>query len=349
MQKVISLNNSYATTCLCLRQKQPNDSLQTGAAHKKSAVVPQKSGVFDLQDHAGFPGPFSYAAAGGDREGGLRRFGWIKHSYKKISGQWYIVDDEGKALEPVELESVEEYEELPLISIVTVVYNGKAHLEETIKSVISQSYPNIEYIIIDGGSDDGTLDIIRKYEDRIDYWVSERDEGIYDAMNKGMRQAHGKWVNFMNAGDRMLYLNPSDLVERSRTFSNYFYDKKRRKIFRNPISWLYMTRNMPCHQSIIYRRSELVEFDKNIPVVADYCQLLAIMQRIQKGELGTSLVFFDDPGVSNMDKHSCSQMLRHWQSRNRCMKRYGPKIFYVIALIHTVRLYLRCMIKQWLR
>jgi glycosyltransferase involved in cell wall biosynthesis len=87
------------------------------------------------------------------------------------------------------------------ISIITVVYNGQDYLENTIKSVINQTYSNIEYIIIDGGSTDRTLDIIKKYEDRIDYWVSEKDNGIYDAMNKGIDIATGEWINFMNAGD----------------------------------------------------------------------------------------------------------------------------------------------------
>jgi glycosyltransferase involved in cell wall biosynthesis len=89
----------------------------------------------------------------------------------------------------------------PKISIITVVYNGVEFLEETIKSIINQTYKNIEYIIIDGGSTDGTIDIIKKYEDKIDYWISEKDEGIYDAMNKGIDKVSGGWINFMNAGD----------------------------------------------------------------------------------------------------------------------------------------------------
>ena len=89
----------------------------------------------------------------------------------------------------------------PLITVVTVVYNCKDTLEETIKSVINQTYDNIEYLIIDGASTDGTLDIIKKYEDKIDYWQSEPDKGIYDAMNKGVKLATGDYIALLNADD----------------------------------------------------------------------------------------------------------------------------------------------------
>lgn len=90
----------------------------------------------------------------------------------------------------------------PLLTVITVVFNGVKTLEMTIKSVIEQSYDNIEYIVIDGGSSDGTVDLIRQYEYEIDYWVSEKDKGIYDAMNKGIQLAKGKWVALLNADDR---------------------------------------------------------------------------------------------------------------------------------------------------
>lgn len=106
-------------------------------------------------------------------EGGLRRQGYFKKS----------LPDE------------------PLVTIVTVVFNGAKHLEETIMSVINQSYDNVEYIIIDGGSTDNTLDIIKKYESAINYWISEPDQGIYDAMNKGIKLACGDIIGLINSDD----------------------------------------------------------------------------------------------------------------------------------------------------
>ena len=99
----------------------------------------------------------------------------------------------------------------PLVSVITVVFNGDEHLEETIKSVIKQTYDNVEYIIIDGGSTDSTDNIIKKYEKQIDYWVSEKDDGIYDAMNKGVCFAEGEWLCFMNSGDT--FFNQNTLLD----------------------------------------------------------------------------------------------------------------------------------------
>lgn len=96
---------------------------------------------------------------------------------------------------------MKEKNKTPLISIITVVYNGEQYLEQTIQSVINQTYKNIEYIIIDGGSTDGTLDIIKKYEENVTYWVSEKDKGLYDAMNKGIRIAKGELIGMINSDD----------------------------------------------------------------------------------------------------------------------------------------------------
>ena len=89
----------------------------------------------------------------------------------------------------------------PLVSIITVVFNGIADIENTIKDVLAQTYPNKEYIIIDGGSTDGTVAVIEKYRNELTAFISEKDSGIYDAMNKAMQWVNGEWVNFMNSGD----------------------------------------------------------------------------------------------------------------------------------------------------
>lgn len=92
---------------------------------------------------------------------------------------------------------------LPKISIITVVYNGEAWIEQTIQSVLSQTYLNVQYIIIDGASTDNTLSIIEKYSSQIAFFFTGKDEGIYDAMNKGLKLATGDYVLYLNAGDQL--------------------------------------------------------------------------------------------------------------------------------------------------
>ena len=90
---------------------------------------------------------------------------------------------------------------MPKITIITIVFNNREGFIKTLNSVVSQTYKNKEYLVIDGGSTDGTLDVIKHNSNFIDYWVSEKDRGIYDAMNKGLAKANGEWVIFMNSGD----------------------------------------------------------------------------------------------------------------------------------------------------
>jgi glycosyltransferase involved in cell wall biosynthesis len=89
----------------------------------------------------------------------------------------------------------------PLVSVITIVYNGELHLEQTIKSVLEQSYSPVEYVIIDGGSTDNTLNIIKRYESRLGGWLSEKDRGISDAFNKGLKMVRGEIIGIINADD----------------------------------------------------------------------------------------------------------------------------------------------------
>ena len=93
---------------------------------------------------------------------------------------------------------------MPLISIITVVYNNVSHLQKTFDSILSQNYKNYELIVIDGNSNDGTVEIIRKNATKIKFWLSEPDKGIYDAFNKGMKYAKGDYLGFVNSDDILL-------------------------------------------------------------------------------------------------------------------------------------------------
>jgi glycosyltransferase involved in cell wall biosynthesis len=155
----------------------------------------------------------------------------------------------------------------PLITIITVVFNGEKYLEQTIQSVINQTYKNIEYLIIDGGSTDGTLDIIRQYEKHISYWVSEPDKGLYDAMNKGIGLAKGELIGMINSDDwyelnaveimvNAFILNPSKTIFHADRFNiNNNGERHIRKFHPSSFKFKYygMTYN---HPSMFIARKE---------------------------------------------------------------------------------------------
>jgi glycosyltransferase involved in cell wall biosynthesis len=109
----------------------------------------------------------------------------------------------------------------PKLSIITINYNNDNGLKKTIESVVGQTYKELEYIIIDGGSTDSSVDVIKEYQEKINYWLSEKDNGIYHAMNKGIQNAHGDYLLFLNSGD---FLANSHIVED--VISNHFFDKE---------------------------------------------------------------------------------------------------------------------------
>ena len=180
--------------------------------------------------------------------------------------------------------------EKPLITIITVVLNRDRFLEKTINSIINQTYDNVEYIIIDGGSIDGTVDIIRKYEHALDYWISEKDKGISDAFNKGVKLSTGELINFQGDGDGFVDKNVlSKVAEKSLSSLNGFVCGKIRRtdllgeelyiskqiIPFNKKSLLYRM-SLP-HQGLFTRRSFFDKyglFDVNNTYCMDYEHLL---------------------------------------------------------------------------
>ena len=164
-----------------------------------------------------------------------------------------------------------------LISVVKICYNAKNDLEKTILSVLSQTYQDIEYIIIDGGSTDGTVDIIHKYSERLFYWISEPDKGIYDAMNKGMDRATGSWINFMNAGDTFCdneviknIFGYNDLSDYSVIYGDCYVSKLNQLQYLKASSMKKVHVQMPfCHQSSFIRKTRL-RFSIDLKIAADY-------------------------------------------------------------------------------
>lgn len=175
----------------------------------------------------------------------------------------------------------------PKFTIITITFNAARWLERTVVSILSQSYPNIEYLIIDGGSKDGTVDIIKQYAPGIAYWVSEPDKGLYDAMNKGLKQATGDYVWFINAGDT---LQSAATVQRiamkigkRSSLPDVIYGETsivdaegkplgmRRLKAPKQLSWKSFRMGMlVCHQSFIAKRTIAPEYDLQYRLSADY-------------------------------------------------------------------------------
>lgn len=166
----------------------------------------------------------------------------------------------------------------PKISVVTVSYNAVDTIEETMLSVLNQTYLNIEYIIIDGGSTDGTVDIIKKYADRLAYWVSEPDKGIYDAMNKGINAATGDYIYFLGGDDTLLnstiineIFDTVDINCKDIIYGNVILQPSGKIYGGKFTKWKLIRKNI-CHQAIFYPRSALKEhpYTLRFRAYADY-------------------------------------------------------------------------------
>lgn len=263
---------------------------------------------------------------GREVEGGLRTKGYLnvggliseEEVTKKKMGTYkdrYSYDEDESLVAPLIRE--------PLITIVTVVFNGSACLEETILSVISQTYDNVEYIIIDGGSTDGSLEIIRKYEHAISYWVSEKDKGIYDAMNKGIDLANGEWINFLNAGDtffqdNMLFdrvfpltqstnliygavnvVSPNLLSPNSSTLTLQPKEFTRMNLF------IWGTR-VACHQAIFVNRSIIIKYSTKYVLKGELDWYFRLTENVLKtGLCSDPMVKYSLGGIGE---------IRHWKN-----------------------------------
>jgi glycosyltransferase involved in cell wall biosynthesis len=181
----------------------------------------------------------------------------------------------------------------PVFSIITVVYNSATLVEKTINSILEQTYLNIEFIIIDGGSTDGTLEIIKKYNNRINKWLSEKDNGLYDGMNKAFPLVTGDYICFLNSGDT--FYSPDTLMNISNqlhSIPDVIYGEtiivdasgneigmRRLKAPEN-LTWRSFKDGMlVCHQSVFIRRDIASSYNTKYKIAADYDWVLRSLRK----------------------------------------------------------------------
>jgi glycosyltransferase involved in cell wall biosynthesis len=183
----------------------------------------------------------------------------------------------------------------PVLSVITVVYNNVQDIERTMLSVLTQTYPRIEYIIIDGKSTDGTLKIINRYKDQVAKIISEKDEGIYDAMNKGLAAATGDYVIFMNSGDEFYARDTVKKVFASAPDADIYYGEtemtdaegkslgQRRHKAPKDFTWKDFRYGMSIsHQAIYVRRSIAEPYDYRYKLSADIDWIIRAAQKAKK-------------------------------------------------------------------
>ncbi len=240
----------------------------------------------------------------------------------------------------------------PKLSVITVVYNNVKDIERTMLSVLNQTYPNIEYILVDGLSIDGTLDIIKKYQDKVKL-ISEKDEGIYDAMNKGLAMATGDYVLFMNSGDEIYAPDTVAKVFATANDADIYYGEtemmrengqnlgRRRHKAPDRFTWRSFKYGMNVsHQAIYIKRSMAEPFDSQYQLSADIDWIIRAAKKANKiirvdGYVAKYL-------VGGMSKHKHKQSLLE---RFDIMKRYYglvPTLFNHVVIAFNLGWY-------WLR
>lgn len=231
------------------------------------------------------------------------------------------------------------------LSIITINFNNKEGLEKTVNSVISQTFSNFEYIIIDGGSTDGSADIIKKHQQKISYWVSEKDKGIYNAQNKGIAASKSEYCLFLNSGD---YLASNDALEKVFNYSvssdliacDLFFDYGKNKLVRklqpDSLSFFYMMRTSLFHPSTLIKKSLFEKFgtyDEQFKIAADYDFFLktAVVNKVSYYHLPVVVSAFDTKGISS-DSNSLKM---HEKERLSIKLKYFPDYVVNAATEHN--------------
>lgn len=209
----------------------------------------------------------------------------------------------------------------PFLSVITINYNDVIGLEKTIQSVRSQTFKNFEYIVIDGGSKDGSKEYIESQDEFIHYWVSEPDKGIYNAMNKGIKSSEGEYLLFLNSGDVLNGMTAlEDFINHQGfqgdiVYGDYKYEEGG-KIFPDRLTPLFFVRTSLPHQSTLFKREvfdKMGLYDENYKIVSDrafYIKCFLSEQFVFR-HVTYPLVIFDLSGISNNPLHKERQALEN--------------------------------------
>lgn len=168
---------------------------------------------------------------------------------------------------------------LQKVSIIIVTYNAANNLQNCLDSIYKQTYPAIELVIIDGKSTDGTVEIIKQNQDKIHFWISEKDNGIYDAMNKGVKHANGEWIYFIGSDDELASGFSDMCHELTDTTAIYYANVFAEGAKRNgPLTRYQFAKTGPYHQAIIYPKSvfDRYRFDTKFRISADFALTLEL-------------------------------------------------------------------------
>jgi glycosyltransferase involved in cell wall biosynthesis len=197
----------------------------------------------------------------------------------------------------------------PFLSIITINYNNLDGLKKTTSSVFEQTYEDIEFIIIDGGSDDGSLDLIKENGERIDHWVSEDDSGIYHAMNKGIKAATGEYLLFLNSGDVLTEVSAlEDFTDHPSFDGDIIYGdykfERGEKVYPDTLYPAYFMKTSLPHQSTFFKKSvfELMGlYDEKYKIGADRAFYIKcyLSGKFKFQHLKYFLTLFDLSGFSN--------------------------------------------------
>lgn len=242
----------------------------------------------------------------------------------------------------------------PKFSVITVTYNAEAVLEDTIQSVISQTYHHVEYIIVDGASKDGTLALINRYKDRISQVISEPDKGLYDAMNKGIKSATGDYLCFLNAGDsfheddtlqKMLHtLNGSELPdvlygETALVDKVGHFVRMRRLAAPERLTWKSFKQGMlVCHQAFFAKRTLAEPYDLQYRFSADFDWCIRIMKKARTlHNTHLTLIDYLDEGMTTQNRKASLR------ERFRIMVRYYG---WPSTVAHHIWFILRAVLKK---